>query len=1177
MRMSTYAARSARERAATPPAALIIAGMEQPYELFEAVGRHGDAAAAAFEAWASSAAADTRKAKNGAMTAPQILPLVVLAHQLLAQDANASLDLDARALGRMLSNAAAESDRFQKIAGKYTAYKIAPPLNYLESSTLPSNKKLVDRRTLKKLEAAAAERDDLKAQLADAERRAARVRHLVARVESLEERLRAATEPRRAAAAPGDDLGDASSFAQSYDRRVIHEHGFKVLVREAMAIMPACSTRQLPRLLATVARAYALQAKLSLSPEAIVRITPSSWSLRNWQDELGDVDDYALSLLLKNVADGVFGLCDAGNKKSKKMLFEMFSFWDFVKKCVQLKQISNFDCGGNGIANAAAMDASVERFDTHLLGTCTDSAGDVINTMVEELRKKYPGMSASACMLHVLNIILMNGYVVAFGDEEMGVAGALRRGFLTSYLVRKFPKEWKDFCTKKGDAEAPIPASASKGRWWSIVASHGDIKMSKARLVEFFTEMSNRLSADSTFRDLFKVAACWLEQPKIDADAELIDCFTTAWWSPAMLKCQQFAESMKDLDTKDRLGGFTSQHQARRCVTQHRGLVALADLGHEAWAPFRAKVEDLERGDVYLAAARAAAARGLDDVAVATDEARLDAKILRVPELRTALEALDLPTVGLKGTLVERITLRLGADDPLPSSVTALFAQAAARTKTSRDVTAAITAAVAEADHAGLRAALARAESGRGVDASLVANAKVTLGELDAARATVALERLRELCASPAPSERDALNDALVEAVDAGVADAHVVVAAQALGHMDAADARRQHGVFMRTATAYAEKHYERWLTDLVDTACADVPEVGDAMLRTLFAIYMGDEPPALEGTVTVEGDTLELAELIADMTQFATAESLRKRSVLFADEAVVDVIRIVLSSTSRPESKERAKAALERVMNARIRAMPNNTHCVERAVQTGATVTKDYAPHLSETKRSAMQSSIANNTRPEWCDGLDEFRKSAAACALAASRQQSKSTSWRRYGKDVQRSAAGTHNKFMLRYGLAAVENRVREQTPDFLLEAKRFAATGNRAAVVADRDALKRKQGETSLATTMSGTGKRQVFDAEARAEKTAKQRPPVPPSSSGNLYLDGKNDFEFGAKRQKEVVAQELEARGIEVLRNPTDGKPKAKLETLIEQLREEVGGAEVPRLVIAHDSKTAPWRV
>ena len=107
------------------------------------------------------------------------------------------------------------------------------------------------------------------------------------------------------------------------------------------------------------------------------------------------------------------------------------------------------------------------------------------------------------------------------------------------------------------------------------------------------------------------------------------------------------------------------------------------------------------------------------------------------------------------------------------------------------------------------------------------------------------------------------------------------------------------------------------------------------------------------------------------------------------------------------------------------------------------------------------------------------------------------------------------------------------------------------------------------------MSGAGKRKVFDAKARAAKTAKQRPPVPPSSTGNLNLDGKNDFEFGAKRQKEVVAQELVARGIEVLRNPTDGKPKAKLETLIEQLREEVGGAMVPRLVFA-DSKTAPWR-
>ena len=47
-------------------------------------------------------------------------------------------------------------------------------------------------------------------------------------------------------------------------------------------------------------------------------------------------------------------------------------------------------------------------------------------------------------------------------------------------------------------------------------------------------------------------------------------------------------------------------------------------------------------------------------------------------------------------------------------------------------------------------------------------------------------------------------------------------------------------------------------------------------------------------------------------MTQFATADSLRKRSVLFADESVVDAIRIMLSSASRPQSKKRAQAVLD-------------------------------------------------------------------------------------------------------------------------------------------------------------------------------------------------------------------------------------------------------------------------
>ena len=47
---------------------------------------------------------------------------------------------------------------------------------------------------------------------------------------------------------------------------------------------------------------------------------------------------------------------------------------------------------------------------------------------------------AIGCVLHILNLILMNAYHSTFAPEEMGVPGALRTSFVASYLVHKFPE-----------------------------------------------------------------------------------------------------------------------------------------------------------------------------------------------------------------------------------------------------------------------------------------------------------------------------------------------------------------------------------------------------------------------------------------------------------------------------------------------------------------------------------------------------------------------------------------------------------------------------------------------------------------------------------------------------------------------------------------------------------------
>jgi hypothetical protein len=260
----------------------------------------------------------------------------------------------------------------------------------------------------------------------------------------------------------------------------------------------------------------------------------------------------------------VYALVDAGNKGGHKMFFVLFSYYDLNDNCVKLKTIDNLDCLGDGEANAAAVWKAVQRLGCKLLGTGTDNAGDVLTTMIAELRKLSPtSLNSTGCLLHVYNIILNNAYMAAFGDEEWGVPGSLRRGFMVAYLIEKFPDEWRSFCVDHG-LEAHLVASASKGRWWSMLQSNGDIDRQKDSLIEFFTIMSNTQATTSVFRDLFKTVAAWLENPKINADSTMVTCFCNAWWSNAMSLCQRPDPSMSHLDTRNQLGGFAAMRMTRR-------------------------------------------------------------------------------------------------------------------------------------------------------------------------------------------------------------------------------------------------------------------------------------------------------------------------------------------------------------------------------------------------------------------------------------------------------------------------------------------------------------------------------------------------------------------------------------------------------------------------------------
>ena len=403
------------------------------YQVVEKVGSHGDAARRAYAAWAASLQADTRREKGNAMTAKQILPLVLAAHRALVDDLDAQLDISAKGLSDMLAaSARADPQRFMKL-DKPVRYRVVPIQSFLEVKTLPSNKGLYDRRAVKRLKEAKAENKELRAEVDEGRRAAARDQRLIGRLQAVEKKLAAKSAGPRTEERPEVDP------SKLYGTRFEHSQHFKVLMRDAMACMPGASMRQWSRMAAYIARAFAHDARnQTLTPELIVRMMPCKDTLSSWQDEQGDVDDYKLAQRLQKFAEGFYEVADAGNKKGIKMNFESVAFFDFDIKCVDFQFANNNNDGGGGKESAIAVQKTAGRFRTRAIGSGTDSAGDVLVTMVKEMRAICPGFVAAACFLHVLNAILMNSYMESFGDEMMGIPGALRRGFLTAYLIDKF-------------------------------------------------------------------------------------------------------------------------------------------------------------------------------------------------------------------------------------------------------------------------------------------------------------------------------------------------------------------------------------------------------------------------------------------------------------------------------------------------------------------------------------------------------------------------------------------------------------------------------------------------------------------------------------------------------------------------------------------------------------------
>jgi hypothetical protein len=255
------------------------------------------------------------------------------------------------------------------------------------------------------------------------------------------------------------------------------------------------------------------------------------------------------------------------------------------------------------------------------------------------------------------------------------------------------------------------------------------------------------------------------------------------------------------------------------------------------------------------------------------------------------------------------------------------------------------------------------------------------------------------------------------------------------LSPKDRADQERQALAFFKYAIETYEKHLERWLTDLVDTSLADDPRLAVPVARRLLEIFDGVEKTSISDDVIVlDGVEHNLSSLVADMTQFATSEGLRTRSVLFMRGAkVVDQIRLWVKA----DGDFGAAPTLSDLFGTFILAMAHSTHFVERFVGEGTLMSGTYRKGLSEKRFSILVCTRKNFTNPAATEAYETYKESIVY--QSREKKQEPSNSWRRRGMPVVRTASNTRNKQMLCLRLAAFRKRVESlKKPGFIAESR-------------------------------------------------------------------------------------------------------------------------------------------
>ena len=357
--------------------------------------------------------------------------------------------------------------------------------------------------------------------------------------------------------------------------------------------------------------------------------------------------------------------------------------------------------------------------------------------------------------------------------------------------------------------------------------------------------------------------------------------------------------------------------------------------------------------------------------------------------------------------------------------------------------------------------------------------------------------------------------------------------------------AQVQFARFLDGAEAVLQKHGGRVLVEFPDAALGDSDATCDGtntisyeVMRRLLHLYDGGDDAGhyveidSEKAVDVEGEQVNLKELVHDICQFSTGGGLSSRSLFFTDDSKVALIRAFVAT-----GEVSAELGLE--IRRVIRPALVTSLAAEHYVHEANNQQQLQCSKRSEALVHAVVVKRVNEVLKDKMDAWDKWQKSSAQGATV-NMKRGVSLSFRRPGQPVPRTAAGTINKGMTYMQISASRNRAQSYVPGIVAYAKAEAAL--RAADGTDHDAHIAWRKAKKAKKTNDNKKKSNPTTAAALSAVGSSI---IPEKAQSLLDNDNKDTLDLSAKNGKTELIEELKARNADsypkVQSGPNQGNP------------------------------------